>query len=134
MTNGLYCALQLPESLRVTGILTGGTLHTASASLVGDEGACILDRYHIQKGFSGARGLTVNEGLADLDQYGAEMKRRMVARSREVIAIVDSSKWNQVAFATFASLKQVHQVITDTGAPADTVAAMRELGIVVTIV
>jgi DeoR family transcriptional regulator of aga operon len=134
VTNGLYCALELLESPGVTVVLVGGTLRTASASLVGDEGAGILDRYHIRMGFFGARGLTVAEGLTDPDPYGAEMKRCMVARSREVVAIVDSSKWNQVAFATFASLEQVHQVITDACAPADTVAAMRELGIIVTIV
>ena len=134
VTNGLYVALEFLDSPGVTVVMPGGTLRSASVSLVGDESTCILDRYHLRKGFFGARGLTLNEGLTDHDQHGGETKRRMVERSKEIIAIVDASKWGQVAFATFASLEQVNQVITDVAAPADMVAAMRERGIKVTVV
>jgi DeoR family transcriptional regulator of aga operon len=109
-------------------------LRPPSVSFVGEEGTNILDRYHLRKGYFGARGLTLSEGLTDPDQYGAETKRRMVGRSKEVIAVVDASKWGHVALATFASVEQINQVITDAAAPADMVAAMRELGIKVTLV
>jgi hypothetical protein len=36
---------------------------------VADEGACILDRYHMQKGLFGASGFTLKEGLTDTNQY-----------------------------------------------------------------
>ena len=114
--------------------MPGGSLRAASASLVGDQGACILDRYHVQKGFFGAGGFTLEEGLTDTNQYEVELKRRMVERSKEVIAIVDSSKWGQVAFAASGIWDQLDQVITDDGAPAEMVAALRERGIQVTLV
>ena len=134
VTNGVYVALEFLDSPGVTVVMPGGTVRSPSVSLVGNEDTCILDRYHLQKGFFGARGLTLNEGLTDADQHGAEMKRRMVERSREVIAIIDASKWGQVAFATFASLEQVNHVITDIAAPASMVAAIHQLGIRVTTV
>ncbi len=134
VTNSLYIALEFVDALGVTVVMTGGTLRPVSASLVGDQGDCLLEGYHVQKGFFGVRGLTLEAGLTDPDQYGAEMKRRMVERSREVIVIADASKWNRLSFAAFATLKQVDQIITNEGAPADMVSALRDRGIQVTLV
>ncbi len=134
VTNGLFIALEFLDSPAVTVVMPGGALRTASASLVGDEGACILERYHVQKGFFGAGGFTLEEGLTDTNQYEVELKQRMVERSKEVIAIVDSSKWGQVAFASLASLEQLDQVIADHAAPAEMVTALRQRGTLVTLV
>ena len=114
--------------------MPGGSLRTASASLVGDQGACILDRYHVQKGFFGAGGFTLEEGLTDTNQYEVELKQRMVERSKEVIAVVDSSKWGQVTFAALATVDQLHCVIADDGAPPVMVATLRERGVEVALV
>lgn len=134
VTNGLFIALEFVESPSVTVVMPGGSLRTASASLVGDQGACILDHYHVQKGFFGAGGFTLEEGLTDTNQYEVELKQRMLQRSKEVIAVVDSSKWGQVTFAPLASIEQLDRVITDDAAPPDMVAALRGLGIEVTLV
>ena len=101
---------------------------------MGDLGADILERYNVQKGFFGARGLTVAEGLTDVNQYEVELKRRMVQRCKQVIAVVDSSKWGQVAFATFASLDSVDAVIVDQGAPEQMLSELQERDIEVMLV
>ncbi len=134
VTNGLFIALEFLDSPDVSVIMPGGSLRTASVSLVGDEGACILDRYHVQKGFFGAGGFTLEEGLTDTNQYEVELKQRMAERSKELIAIVDSSKWGQVAFAALASVDQLDCVISDDGAPPDMVIAVRERGVEVVLV
>jgi DeoR/GlpR family transcriptional regulator of sugar metabolism len=134
VTNGLFIALEFVDSSGVTVVMPGGQLRAASASLVGSDGACILDRYHVQWGFFGAGGFTLEEGLTDTNQYEVELKQRMMARSREVIAIVDSSKWGEVTFAPLASVEQLDRVITDEGAPSSMVAALRERGIDVSLV
>jgi DeoR/GlpR family transcriptional regulator of sugar metabolism len=114
--------------------MPGGTLRVASASLVGNEGSCILERYHVQKGFFGAGGFTLEEGLTDTNQYEVELKRRMAERSKQVIAVVDSSKWGHVTFAPLAAVGQLAHVITDRAAPAAMVTALRERGVTVTLV
>ena len=134
VTNSLYIALEFLDTPNVTVVMTGGTLRSTSASLVGDEGDCILDRYHVQRGYFGVRGLALEEGLTDPDRYGAEIKRRMVERSKEVVVIADASKWDRVSFVTYAGWDQVDRVITDDKAPAEIVAALRERGIHVTLV
>lgn len=134
ITNGLFVALEFLNSPGVTVVMPGGSLRIASASLIGDLGANILDRYNVQKGFFGARGFTLAEGLTDVSQYEVELKQRMVTRSKQVVAIVDSSKWGQVAFATFASLDQLNCVIADTAAPQGMLDVLRERHIQVILV
>jgi len=134
VTNGLFIALEFLDSPEVTVVMPGGSLRPASASLVGDMGGCILDGYHVQRGFFGAGGFTVEEGLTDTNQYEVELKRTMIERSKEVIAVVDSSKWGQVTFASLAAVDQLDRVIVDDSAPPETVAALRERGIEVTLV
>jgi DeoR/GlpR family transcriptional regulator of sugar metabolism len=134
VTNGLFVALEFLDSPDVTVIMPGGSLRTASASLVGDEGAYILDGYHVQKAFFGAAGFTLEEGLTDTNSREVELKQRMVERSKKVIAVVDGSKWGQVAFAALASVDQLDHVIADDSAPIDMVASLKECGIQVTLV
>jgi DeoR/GlpR family transcriptional regulator of sugar metabolism len=134
LTNGLYIALELADSPGVSVVMPGGMLRSGSSSLIGDLGAAVFDRYHVQKGFFGSWGLTLQEGLTDLNQYEVELKRMMVTRSKEVIAIVDSTKWGQVAFSTFATLDQVDRVISDAPVPADMLAALHARGVQVTLV
>jgi DeoR/GlpR family transcriptional regulator of sugar metabolism len=134
ITNGLFIALELSDSPGVTVVMPGGMLRSGSTSLVGDIGIAMLDRFHVQKAFFGAWGLTIQEGLTDLNQYEVEMKRLLVEKSKEVIAVVDASKWGQVAFTTFAQLDQVNRIITNSSAPADMVSSIRKCGIEVTLV
>jgi DeoR/GlpR family transcriptional regulator of sugar metabolism len=134
VTNGLFIALEFVDSPGITVVMPGGALRTASASLVGDQGSCILERYHVQKGFFGAGGFTLDEGLTDTDQYEVELKQRMVERSKEVIAIVDSSKWGQVAFAPLAAVDRLDRVIVDDAAPVEMIHALRARGVQVMLV
>ncbi len=129
VTNGLFIALEFLDSPGVSVVMPGGVFRVASVSLVGDQGAGILEHYHVQRGFLGAAGLTLEEGLTDTNQYEAQLKRRMMERSKEVIAIVDSSKWGQVTFAPLVPIERIDRIITDDGAPPDMIAALRERGI-----
>lgn len=84
----------------------------------------MLAKFNVQRGFFGARGVTLEEGLTDVDNYEVQLKRAMVRAAKEVIAIIDHTKWGQVGFVSFASIDQVDCVITDDGVPPDMVAAL----------
>lgn len=133
LTNGLFIALALLEAPGITILMPGGFVRRDSVSLVGTEGHDMICKYNFQKGFFGAKGITLEEGLTDVNEFEVAIKRDMVARARQVIAIVDSSKWGKVGFASFASIDQVDCVITDEDAPPDMVAALRQAGVNVII-
>jgi DeoR/GlpR family transcriptional regulator of sugar metabolism len=51
-----------------------------------------------------------------------------------VIAIVDHTKWERAAFATFCAVDQVGTVLTDPGSPTRMIEALMARGVDVRIV
>ncbi len=133
VTNSLTIAQELLDAPGVTVVLLGGTLRRDTASLVGGEGLESLRKFNIQKGFFGAHGITVAEGLTDVSVEEAELKRPLVTLCRQVIAPLDATKWGRVGIVSFAALSQVYKVITDAHAPAELVDAVRARGVEVIV-
>jgi DeoR/GlpR family transcriptional regulator of sugar metabolism len=133
LTNGILIALALIELPDVTVVMPGGFVRRDSASMVGDEGRDFIERFNFQRGFFGAKGFTIEEGLTDVNSAEVVIKENLVARARQVVAIVDSSKWGRIGFASFASIDQIDCVVTDEDAPLDMVSTLREAGVTVVI-
>ena len=129
ITNGLAIAQELLDATGVTVVVIGGILRRDTASLVGTAGLEMVRRFNVQRGFFGAHGITMAEGLTDVSVDEAEVKRPLVAMCREVIAVLDATKWGRAGIASFADISQVHTVITDVHAAADLVAAVRGAGV-----
>ena len=134
ITNGLYIALEFLGVPGVTVVMPGGFLRWDAVSLVGGLGEEVLAKFNVQKGFFGAKGITIEEGLTDVNNYEVQLKRTMVKAAKEVIAIVDHTKWGRVAFASFAFIDQVDKIITDDKAPPELVEAFRARGVEVILV
>jgi DeoR/GlpR family transcriptional regulator of sugar metabolism len=134
ITNSLRGAISLLRSPQVHVIIPGGSLRRESISLVGEAGCDYIRHIHVSIGFFGARGITPEEGLTDVNLEEVRTKLAFVERCQRVVATVDARKWGQVATATFASLSQVDTVITDDSAPTDLVEAVRRLGVEVMLV
>lgn len=129
VTNGVLTALELLDRPDIITLLTGGILRARAVSLIGPVPEETLSKIHGHRGFFGARGLTVEHGLTDVNLQEAQVKVAMAERCQEITAIVDSSKIGQVSVATFVPATRLHRIITDAEAPADAVAAFRSLGI-----
>jgi DeoR/GlpR family transcriptional regulator of sugar metabolism len=128
ITNSLKAALSLLDAPQIHVILPGGNLRRESISLVGLPDT-LLDGINVQFGFFGARGVTIEEGLTDVNLSEVAMKRAMVERCRRVVGVADARKWGHVAAATFACLEQLDFLITDTEAPAGMIRQIRERGV-----
>jgi DeoR/GlpR family transcriptional regulator of sugar metabolism len=129
VTNGLLIAAALADAPGISVLVTGGMLRLQAMSLVGDLGAEALRTTRISKGFLGARGLSIDLGLMDLNPDEVRIKRDMAAVCERVIGIADGTKWHRTALLPFVATKQVHAIVTDTGAPAEPVAAWQARGV-----
>jgi DeoR/GlpR family transcriptional regulator of sugar metabolism len=109
--------------------MPGGTVRSEAMSVVGGISDAVFGRINVQKAFVGAVGFTIESGLSDATEEEAQTKRSFVAVAREVIAIVDHTKWGRVAFATFCPTDRISAVVTDGEAPADMVRDLRAIGI-----
>jgi len=126
ITNSLKVALSLFDASQIQVILAGGNLRRGSISLVGPMHESFPQEINAQIGFFGARGLTVEEGLTEVNFHEATMKRTMIDRCRQVVGVLDSHKWGKVATHTFAHLKQIDILITDHDAPKDMVYQVQQ--------
>jgi DeoR/GlpR family transcriptional regulator of sugar metabolism len=129
ITNGLRIASELAGHPGITVLMLGGRVRWEALSVVGQLGDGLFSRINVQKAFLGAAGFTIESGLSDATDEEAQIKRSMVAAAREVIAIVDHTKWERAAFATFCATDQIAIVLTDRGAPPAMVATLVERGI-----
>ena len=126
VTNGLLIAAALADAPGITVLVTGGMLRLHAMSLVGD---LVLRATRISKGFLGARGLSLDRGLMDLNPDEVRIKREMADACERVIGILDGTKWHRTALLPFVATEQVDAIVTDTSAPAEEVEAWRALDI-----
>jgi DeoR/GlpR family transcriptional regulator of sugar metabolism len=77
---------------------------------------------------------TIEQGFTTANVLEAEVDRTMVRAANEVIVVSDSSKIGGIGLASIMPVSGIDKLITDTDAPADFVAALRDLGIEVILV
>ena len=128
-TNGLLVATALADAPGVTVIVMGGTLRLSAMSVVGDLGTDVLRTTRINKGFLGARGLSLERGLMDLNPDEVRIKQEMADACERVYGILDGTKWHRNALLSFVSADRLAGIVTDSSAPAAEVEAWRRAGI-----
>jgi DeoR/GlpR family transcriptional regulator of sugar metabolism len=131
LTHSLAVAEAMIGAPGVTVVVSGGVLQRDTLSFTGLDGLAILRKYNIKTGFFGAHGLSFPEGLTDVSATEAEVKREIVSACRQVIALIDATKWGRVGPASFACPQDLHQIITDKNAPASLVEQARIQGALV---
>jgi DeoR/GlpR family transcriptional regulator of sugar metabolism len=134
VTNGLLVATALADAPGITVLVTGGVLRLSAMSLVGDLGTDVLRTTRINKGFLGARGISLERGLMDLSPDEVRIKQEMADACEQVYGIFDGSKWHRSALLAFVMAEDLAGIITDSSAPAAEVEAWREAGVEVMLV
>lgn len=129
VTNGLLVATALADAPGITVLVTGGTLRLSAMSVVGDLGSDVLRTTRINKGFLGARGLSLERGLMDLNPDEVRIKQEMADACEQVYGILDGTKWHRSALLSFAAVEDITGIVTDSSAPPDEVEAWREAGV-----
>jgi DeoR/GlpR family transcriptional regulator of sugar metabolism len=109
-------------------------LRATAVSLTGALAADLLGKVHASVGFFGARGLTLSQGLTDVNVQEVEMKAAMAAVCERVVAVVDHTKLGEVGLATFVPLASLAMVITDAEADPGMVAELEAAGVEVRLV
>jgi DeoR/GlpR family transcriptional regulator of sugar metabolism len=129
VTNGLLVATALADSPTNTVLVTGGVLRLSAMSLVGDLGTDVLRTTRINKGFLGARGLSLERGLMDLNPDEVRIKQEMAEACEQVFGIIDGTKWHRSALLAFVGVEELTGIVTDSSAPQEEVAAWRAAGV-----
>lgn len=133
VTNSLDVAARFAGVPSVRLVVVGGSARPGSGTLTGDPGQSFLETVHADVALIGVHAITP-PAFTETALEVAAMKQRMIAAARRVVVLADGTKFGAPSFATICRAESIDALITDDGAPADALAALRELGVEVTVV
>jgi DeoR family transcriptional regulator of aga operon len=134
ITNALNIAALLIDVPSVRLIMPGGILRRESNSLSGPLAEAALGNLQADRLYLGADGLDPEIGVMTPHLAEAELNAQMIRISRQVVVVADSSKLRRRNVSLIAKVEQLHMLITDRGAPADAVEALKQRGVEVRLV
>ena len=134
VTNALNIASELAVRPNLKLVVTGGVARAESYELVGPIAEASLEGLNLDIVFLAVNGISPAAGLTTHHEIEARTNRALVGRARQVIVVADSSKLGAVAFARICELADVDELITDEGADRETLAALKESGLMITAV
>jgi DeoR family transcriptional regulator of aga operon len=127
VTNGLRIAEALADAPGVSVIVLGGAaVRFAAMSLVGDFASGVLRSTSIGTGFFGARGISLDRGLMDLNPEEVLIKRQLAEACERVIGVFDNTKWQRTALLSFVPTERIDAIVTDEHAPPELVREWRD--------
>jgi DeoR family transcriptional regulator of aga operon len=134
VTNALNIASELAIRPNLKLVVTGGWARSESYELVGPLAEQSLAGLNLDTVFVGVDGASFEAGLMTHHEVEAHTNMALIERARRTVVVADSSKIGRTAFARICAIDRVHELITDAGADARAVDAIREAGVTVTTV
>ncbi|GEK35205.1 DeoR/GlpR family DNA-binding transcription regulator [Kurthia sibirica] len=116
LTNSMPVAIELAKNHKVKVMLTGGTVSENSLSLVGPTAIRSIEHFHVDKTFFSCKGFDKEWGVSDSNEQQANVKRRIIKNSDEVILLIDHSKLGQKSFANIDDKNVLDYIVVDKGA------------------
>ena len=131
---GIWTAIELMGCLNINVLMPPGYLRHTSGSITGLPTQHFFSGLIIQKAFLGAWGISCENGLTDTHLLEIDLKKKVVEKVKEIIVMLDGSKFYQSGLASYASINQISKIITDNTAPKEEIKKIEERGIEVIIV
>jgi DeoR/GlpR family transcriptional regulator of sugar metabolism len=129
MTNGFEVARELAQNTSNSVILIGGIVNNESSSVTGLLSEQIITQMHIERAFFSCSGFSLERGMTEVHFEEAQLKRKAIESSRQVIALVDSSKIGKEDLTPFARPDQIAHLITDSGLSQEWALKINRAGI-----
>jgi DeoR/GlpR family transcriptional regulator of sugar metabolism len=133
ITNGIESARELAKNSSNIVILLGGVLRVDGTAINVPLAEQILTGYHLKTAFLSCSGFTLEGGPTEVDIYEAQIKRKFIASSGSLVALIDSSKIGRADLTSFASLDQITHLFTDTDLTPVWVKKLEQAGVPFTL-
>lgn len=115
VTNDLQIAVKLAANPNISLMCTGGLARANVFSLQGSQVESFFNNIHVDKTFLGADAIHADGSLANVNIEEVSIKRAMICAAKQVVLVVDSSKFEKTGFAKVGQLSEIDIIITDSG-------------------
>jgi DeoR/GlpR family transcriptional regulator of sugar metabolism len=130
-TNSVPTATALTAS-RSPVYLIGGQLRGPELAVIGPAATAQVRDYYFDRFFLGVSGV-IESGFYDYALEDSEVKRAFIERSKQVVVLCDSSKFDHRALALICGIERCHVVVTDGPPPSHLAQAFKRASIEVII-
>ena len=113
ITNGIRAMTDLSQLNNVEVYGVSGKLRKPSLSMVGNQAETNVSNYWGKKLFFSCTGMWLNQGAMDYSDAEAEVRKKMMTVSQEVILLCDHSKFDRPAFYKICPFSRINVLITD---------------------
>ncbi|HUQ65364.1 MAG TPA: transcriptional repressor AgaR [Flavitalea sp.] len=134
ISNALNIANQLSEHPEVNLIIPGGILRKKSLSLVGSIAEENFKNFYCDKLFLAVDGIDAAYGVSTPNLEEAQINRVMIAVSKQVIVVTDSSKFRKRCLSLISPVNNIDMVITDSGILPEDRTKLENSGVKVVVV
>ena len=94
-------------------ICTGGIVNANTCAFGGILTQRVLENYNTEYAMISCKAVNMNGGVYDSNEEEAVLKQCMIKHAAKTILLVDSSKFDRVAFAHITDFEQIYMLITD---------------------
>lgn len=116
ITSGTKTLVKLGE-YGIKAISTGGELLPSCQSLVGEDAYRTIESFNANSVFFSCRGLSNDGFLTDISDNENNVRRKMIAHSKNAYLMCASNKLGQKYFHNLCTVKDISKVICDTPLP-----------------
>ncbi len=128
ITNSLPVANLFASANRLEVVVSGGVIYPRLGVLVGPLAVESFSKIHADVAIMSAGGLSL-EGISNSHGLLIDIQRAMIQAAQKVIFCLDHTKLGRQSVLPLCDLECVDSIVTDSGAPADLVEALRARGI-----
>ena len=128
VTNSLPVANLFASASKVEVILAGGVIYPRLGVLVGPMTVEAFSKMRADVAIMSAGGITL-EGITNSHALLIDIQRAMLKAASKIIFCLDHTKFGRASVSHLCGLEMVDMVVTDSAAPAELVASLRERGV-----
>lgn len=129
ITPGLYIANLFFNKPDIRTILPGGIIRHGEGSLTGPLTKLAFEGLFVDKLFLGLGGISSQAGCTEYNWEDSLVKQAMLKSAKEVIAVVDATKFEIIAFAQVCPLSSLKRLITNKTPPDSLYLALKEANV-----
>lgn len=113
ITNDIAIANYLEQNSGAKIIVLGGVIRRGFNCTAGSMTAKMMEPFHVDKAFIASNAFSFEAGFTTPSEEQAEVKSALIRSASIVNMLIDSSKFNSIAFYRFARLDDIDRLITD---------------------
>jgi len=133
LTNSSLLCNEVGRNREHTVICLGGEYDADSLSFVGPSAEDAARKYFVDLLVVSTKGFIPNEGTFESAVANFRIKQIIARQAKEVMLLVDHSKFGERALSKVLDISQIHIVVTDRQTPRSALTALRRRGVKVMV-